>query len=259
MHEHEDGAHARLLEEDGLVNDVKTKNRHCGVVFAVVLILSVSVVCSIKYQQLATALIKFARWLQGFGYMGLAAYVMIFVLATFVGCPTMGIEIIGGFVYPIGVAVPVNIIAKAIGSNGCFFLARTVLRPSIERKMAVHSSKLARLDEAVAQSQYKATVLSRYLPFPYTVLNYGMGLCAVSTKCFAISSTAGDTPYTILVVVCAGQLKDITQVLRGEADLGGGTVAMLVCGAVAAVLMSLAAGVMVRRVFAQEDSVKNDS
>ena len=28
----------------------------------------------------------------------------------------------------------------------------------------------------------------------------------------------------------------------GQADLGGGTVAMLVCGAVAAVLMSLAAG-----------------
>ena len=63
-----------------------------------------------------------------------------------------------------------NVLTKAIGSNGCFYLARNVLRPSVERKMAAHSSKLAKLDEALALSQYKERRINIHAPRPSSCL-----------------------------------------------------------------------------------------
>lgn len=93
-----------------------------------------------------------------------------------------------------------------------FLLGRFALRGWIERKLA-HKSAFKTIDEAVGREGWKMVLLLRLSPvFPFTLLNYGLGLTKIRFGPALLASWIGMLPGTILYIY----LGSIAQVATGE-------------------------------------------
>ncbi len=92
-----------------------------------------------------------------------------------------------------------------------FLLGRFALRGWIEKKLA-HKPAFKAIDEAVAREGWKMVLLLRLSPvFPFTLLNYGLGLTRIGFWPAVLASWVGMMPGTILYVY----LGSIAQVAAG--------------------------------------------
>jgi uncharacterized membrane protein YdjX (TVP38/TMEM64 family) len=92
-----------------------------------------------------------------------------------------------------------------------FLLGRFALRGWIEKKLA-HKPAFKAIDEAVAREGWKMVLLLRLSPvFPFTLLNYGLGLTKIRFWPAVLASWVGMLPGTILYVY----LGSIAQVAAG--------------------------------------------
>ena len=70
-------------------------------------------------------------------------------------------------------------LAAVLGSSAAFLVSRYVARSSIERRLA-GNARFAAIDRAVGAKGRKIVFLLRLSPvFPFTLLNYGLGLTNV--------------------------------------------------------------------------------
>lgn len=93
-----------------------------------------------------------------------------------------------------------------------FLLGRFALRGWVEKKLA-HKPAFKAIDEAVAREGWKMVLLLRLSPaFPFTLLNYGLGLTRIGFWPAVIASWIGMLPATILYVY----LGSIARVATGE-------------------------------------------
>ncbi len=155
-------------------------------------------------------------WIQGLGAIGIAVYVGLYVIATLVGLAaplTMAAGIIYGVPGAVAIVSPSSVLAATIA----FLLGRTVLRKSVEQKVSANP-KFAAIERAVSKNGFKIVALVRLSPaFPFTLLNYGLGLTAVRLRDYVIASWIGMLPGTILYAYLGYSLGDVA------AAFGGGT------------------------------------
>lgn len=152
--------------------------------------------------------------IRGLGAAGVVAYFALYIVAALVGLATP-MTLAGGVIYGIagGVAVvsPASVTAAAIS----FLLGRFVLRGAIEKKVA-SNPKFAAIERAVAKNGFKIVALVRLSPvFPFTLLNYGLGLTAVKLRDFVLASWIGMLPGTLLYVYLGTTIGDIGAIFAG--------------------------------------------
>lgn len=184
------------------------------------------------------------KWIEGLGASGYLVFVGLYVVATLIGVATPLTLAAGGIWGLKGVLLvsPSSVIAATIA----FLLGRYGLRKSVEQKVA-QNPKFAAIERAVAKNGFKIVGLVRLSPvFPFTLLNYGLGVTPVKLRDYVLASFLGMLPGTLLYVYLghiAKMAAAAAETVGGEAAAGGffavyGKTIMTVVGLIATIVVT---------------------
>ncbi len=192
---------------------------------------------------LAFYLLPLAQWLQvlreailSLGWQGIFLYIGAYAVCALLLIPSTALGLLAGSVFGLGTGV----LAAAAGSNLAawtpFLLARTVLRRRVE-EWARARPRFQAVDAAVDDGGLPVVLLVRLSPvFPYTILNYLMGLTRLPFWKYAVGSVLGMLPGNF-VFVYMGTLPTVA------AEQSPGILALQVAG----LLATLAAMIVITR------------
>lgn len=171
-------------------------------------------VVGVKFLDVGPKLQAAIGWIQGLGAVGIVVYGALYVVATLIGVATpmtLAAGVIYGVVGGVAIVSPSSVCAATI----CFLLGRTLLRKSVEQKVA-KNPKFAAIERAVGKNGFKIVGLVRLSPvFPFTLLNYGLGLTNVSIRDYVLASFLGMLPGTILYVYLGHTIGDVGAIFGG--------------------------------------------
>jgi uncharacterized membrane protein YdjX (TVP38/TMEM64 family) len=139
------------------------------------------------------------RWVPTLGPWGPLAFIVGYVLATVAFVPGSVLTLAAGAIFGLAAGVVYVWIAATLGACAAFALSRTVARGAIERRLA-GNLRFAAIDRAIAAEGRKIAFLLRLSPvFPFSLLNYALGLTRVRFVDYAIACL-GMLPATVLYV-----------------------------------------------------------
>src|SRR5207245_1117774 len=108
------------------------------------------------------------------------------------------------------------LIAATLGSAAAFLVSRYLARGAIERRLA-NIPRFAAIDRAVGAEGRKIVFLLRLSPvFPFTLLNYALGLTQVRFADYLVAAI-GMLPGTVLYVYAGQAIGDVTALAGGDA------------------------------------------
>lgn len=141
-----------------------------------------------------------AAWIQGAGAIGVVVYAAAYIAATVLLLPGSLLTLAAGFAYgPLAgmlLVSPVSVTAATVA----FLLGRTVARGRIAERVS-RDPRFAAIDAAIEREGLKIVLLLRLSPvFPFSVLNYALGLTRVRLRDYVLGSFVGMLPGTFLYV-----------------------------------------------------------
>ncbi len=135
-------------------------------------------------------------------------------------------------------------VGSVLGATAAFLVGRTLLRGSIERRIASYP-RFQAIDRAVGEQGFKIVLLTRLSPiFPFNLLNYAFGLTNVRLWQYVLASWIGMLPGTVMYVYLGSALKSLADVAAGAPEGGTPQTVFFVVGLV----MTIVATVVVTRV-----------
>lgn len=145
-------------------------------------------------------IVALADRLRGMGWVGIALFIAIYVVAEVALLPGSLFTLAAGFAYgPVGgllVASPASVLAATVA----FLLGRTVLRDWIRARIHRYPKAQA-LDTAIGTNSFKLILLLRLSPvIPFNILNYALGLSDAKVGRYVVASFVGMLPGTWLYV-----------------------------------------------------------
>lgn len=147
----------------------------------------------------ATSLQAFLRWVPTLGPWGPVAFIAGYVLATVAFVPGSVLTLAAGAIFGLSAGTIYVFCAASLGACAAFALARTVARGAIERRLA-GNPRFAVIDRAIAAEGRKIAFLLRLSPvFPFSLLNYALGLTRVRFVDYLLACL-GMLPGTVLYV-----------------------------------------------------------
>ncbi|MGE0041146.1 MAG: TVP38/TMEM64 family protein [Vicinamibacterales bacterium] len=212
---------------------------------AAILVAGVAVGRGLPIGAWLTGLVDYVR---GAGALGVAVFAVAYVAATVSMVSGAVLTLGAGFVYGpvLGTLIvsPVSVIAATVA----FALGRSVARGWISRRMA-GSVRFSAIDEAVGREGLKIVLLLRLSPlFPFTVLNYALGLTRVRLRDYVLGSWIGMLPGTVLYVYLGSLVTSASGLLSGQGGASGGATRIFyVVGLVATVAVAVVVGRTARR------------
>lgn len=164
------------------------------------LALAATVVVAIVVLPLRAWAASLVGWIHGAGVLGIAVFVVAYVGAALLLLPGSALTLGAGFAYgPLWgtlLVVPTSVLAAVIA----FAAARRGGRTRIVRRIE-RDARFAAIDRAIGRSGFKIVGLLRLSPvFPYSVLNYALGLSGVRFRDYLWASLVGMFPGTLLYV-----------------------------------------------------------
>jgi uncharacterized membrane protein YdjX (TVP38/TMEM64 family) len=181
----------------------------------------------------------FTAWVNRLGAWGPLVFIAGYAVATVAFLPGSVLTLAGGAIFGIGWGVLYVFVAAVLGSSAAFLVSRYVARAAIERRVAGNERFVA-IDRAVAAEGRKIVFLLRLSPvFPFTLLNYALGLTRVRFVDYLIAAP-GMLPGTLLYVYY-GKLAGDVAALAGGASIekGKGYYAIVALGLLATVLVTM--------------------
>ncbi len=163
----------------------------------------------------ADAISAIIHYVRGAGAQGAAIFALLYVLATVLLVPGSALTLAAGFVYGLpGLALVWP--AALLGSALAFLLSRSVLRNAVERRLAGHARLLA-VNDVLGEDGLQIVLLLRLSPiFPFSVLNYALGLSKVRFRDFMLGSAFGALPGGLMYIYLGSLLTTTAQLLRGD-------------------------------------------
>lgn len=139
------------------------------------------------------------KWLLGWGAAGVAIFVFILIVATFLPMPDWPLPIVAGYIYGVW-AFPLVYVGIAAPSVLAFLAARYLARDHLKRLLGKHP-KYRALDKAVAREGWQVVALLRLSPvIPFNLQNYALGLTAVPFWQYLGATLAGIVPGIAIYV-----------------------------------------------------------
>jgi uncharacterized membrane protein YdjX (TVP38/TMEM64 family) len=139
-------------------------------------------------------------WIKGLGLLGPVVFVLLYVIATVLLIPGSALTLAAGAIFGLWVGAATVIVGANLGALCSFLLAKTKLRAKVS-EWAAANPKFAALDRAIGQNGFKMVTLTRLSPaFPFTLLNYLLGVTSVKTIPYVLANSLGMLPATFLYV-----------------------------------------------------------
>lgn len=192
-------------------------------------------------------LLGLVGWIRAAGAGGVAVYAAVYVAATLLLLPGSVLTAGAGFAYgPLWgtlLASPVSVLAATLA----FVLGRTVARGWVARRMS-GAPRFAAVDEAIGQSGLKIVLLLRLSPlFPFSLLNYGLGLTRVRLRDYVLGSFLGMLPGTALYVYLGSLVTSASELVSGRSSGGGAGQTLYWAGLVATLAVTMIVARIARR------------
>ena len=200
-------------------------------------------------RRLGGAIPAFQAWIDGLGAWGPAAFIAGYAAAVVALAPASALTLAGGAVFGVVRGTAYVFVAASLGACAAFLVARHLARGAIERRIA-GDRRFAAIDRAIGRQGLRIVLLLRLSPvFPFSVLNYALGLSRVSFADYALGCV-GMLPAT-LAYVYSGRLA--AEVATAAAGGGGGAArpAVLVAGLVATIAVTARVTRTARRALAE--------
>ena len=190
---------------------------------------------------------RFAVWVDGLGVWGPVVFVVGYIASVIAFVPASILTLAAGAIFGVALGTVYVLVAATVGAAVSFLVARHLARDAVERRLA-GNTRFAALDRAVGAEGRKIVFLLRLSPvFPFTLLNYALGLTNVRFGDYLIAC-AGMIPGTLLYVY-SGKLAGDVAVLASGAPVqkGSGYYAFLTVGLVATVVVTTMVTRLARR------------
>jgi uncharacterized membrane protein YdjX (TVP38/TMEM64 family) len=135
-------------------------------------------------------------------------YILLYVTTTVLLIPGSLLTLGAGGIFGFWKGFAVVFVGANLGALCAFWLTRTFLRERVA-VWAAGNPKFAALDRAIGREGFKMVLLSRLSPvFPFTLLNYFLGLTTVRTRSYVLANLIGMLPGTFLYVYLGVTARD---------------------------------------------------
>ena len=189
-------------------------------------------------KRLAVLVPQFAEYINSLGAIGAVVFVLGYVLACIAFVPASILTLAAGAIFGLAKGIALVFVAAMLGATAAFLIARYVARGAIEKRV-VNNEKFAALDAAIGAQGRRIVFLLRLSPvFPFSLLNYALGLTRVTFADYIIGSI-GMLPGTVLYVYYGRLVGDVAALAGGvKAPKDAGYYAVLILGLVATVVVT---------------------
>jgi len=137
---------------------------------------------------------------ESFGPWGPVVFIVVYVIATVLMLPGSALGLAAGALFGVVYGTAIVSIASTLGAALAFLIGRFLARDAIASRLAGNTTFTA-LDRALADQGWKIVALVRLSPvFPYTLLNYALGLTKVRFTHYVLASWIAMLPGTLLYV-----------------------------------------------------------
>jgi uncharacterized membrane protein YdjX (TVP38/TMEM64 family) len=221
------------------VVEMETKEQKSKLSFSRILLIGAALMLLVILgRQAGMYLPQFVAWVESLGVWGPVVFVAGYVVAAVAFVPGSILTLAAGAIFGLGKGVVIVFLAAMLGSAAAFLVARYLVRPVIERRLA-GNARFAAIDRAVGAQGRKIVFLLRLSPvFPFNLLNYALGLTKVRFLDFFIAS-AGMLPGTLLYVYYGKLAGDVAALAGGSAVAKGPEYyAVLILGLVATIVVT---------------------
>lgn len=165
------------------------------------------------------------------GVWGPAVYIVVYILGCLLFLPGLALTLVSG-IFGVAMGTVYVSIASTTGAALSFLLARTALRPVVER-WAEDNPAFRKIDDGVEEHGWRMVMITRLVPlFPFNLQNYAYGLTKVSFPVYVGVSWLCMLPGTVAYVAASGSI------ISGEGDVKK-TLAYLGVAAIFFVVLSL--------------------
>ncbi len=169
------------------------------------------------------------RFVAAYGVWGPFIYLLAWAIVPILLLPCLPLTLAGGVLFGPVWGVVYAVVGAFTGASLSFLVARYLARDWVATKLS--GSKLAHLDEKVAQHGWKIVAFTRLIPvLPFFLLNYAFGLTRIPFLPYAIATFFAMLPWTIAFVLVSS---NILVLLRGEFSI------WLIIGVILVALVSL--------------------
>jgi uncharacterized membrane protein YdjX (TVP38/TMEM64 family) len=203
-------------------------------------------------RQAAQAFPSLVARVDALGPWGPVAFVAIYAVAVVALIPASILTLAAGALFGLTRGTAFTLLGATLGSAGAFLVSRYIARKAVERRVA-GDARFEAIDRAIGERGFLIVFLLRLSPvFPFSLLNYALGLTRVRLRDFLLASV-GMIPGTLLYVYSGRIAGDVAAAIGG-APAGGGTGRWLVMGLGlgATLVVTIAITRIARRAFAQK-------
>ncbi len=190
---------------------------------------------------------EFARWVDGLGAYGPAVFIAGYALAVVAFVPAALLTLAAGAIFGVAEGVVYVFAAAVIGSALAFLIARYAARAAVEQRIA-GDARFAAIDRAIGAQGRRIVFLLRLSPaFPFTLLNYALGLTRVRLADY-LAASPGMLPGTLLYVYYGKLAGDVASLAGGAAsERGAAYWAVLALGLAATIAVTAVVTRLARR------------
>jgi uncharacterized membrane protein YdjX (TVP38/TMEM64 family) len=163
---------------------------------------------------------RFAEWVEGLGFWGPVVFILGYAAATVAFVPGSLLTLSAGAVFGLAQGTLFAFLGASLGATLAFLTGRYFARSAIEQKVSGHP-RFSAIDHAVEQQGLKIVTLLRLSPvFPFTFLNYALGLTRVRLGHYVLACL-GMLPGTLLYVYYGTLIGNVASVASGSAPEKG--------------------------------------
>ena len=149
--------------------------------------------------------------IQHLGWIGGAAFILLYICATILLVPGSILTLGAGVVFGVVWGSIYVLTGALIGETCAFLLGRYLVRDWISNKMKQNQTFLS-LNRAIANEGLKIILLTRLSPiFPFSLLNYAFGVTGISLRDYFLGSI-GMIPMTITYVYLGSLTEDLASI-----------------------------------------------
>ena len=161
-------------------------------------------------------LAAFFAWVQANPAIAWAVFIAFYVGAAVLMLPGSILTLGAGYLFGLGYGFAIVSFASTVGATCAFLVGRFFAREWVAGKLSA-MPRFSALDRAVGARGALVVLLTRLSPaFPFTLLNYALGLTQVPLKTYVLVSWLGMMPGTLLYVYLGSIAQNLTAVFSGE-------------------------------------------
>lgn len=129
------------------------------------------------------------EFFQHLGWMGMLLFALSMAAAGLAAMPMSPFAITAGIIFGFGRGLLVVQLGTMLSATLNFLISRHLARGLVQKKLATHP-KFRAIDSAVGREGWKIVALLRFVPIPFTLMNYSLGLTAIPFWSYLIASSA---------------------------------------------------------------------